>query len=87
MDINLAKAINEYLQEDWDEDPKIDRSYSGRSMYGRETAAVICNNENIAQGFFNDLGRLQELCEEHEADISEIVHIRRDSMGLGYVYY
>ena len=86
MEIKLARDIVEALNERGF-DAGCRENYSGRGMYGRETAAIICECsigdmlaaviEN-ADLFVNTVG---------EPLYEYVDQIRNDNMGLGMVIY
>lgn len=41
MKIEQAQAIKDAIEETYGDECRIDESYSGRGMYGKETAALI----------------------------------------------
>lgn len=64
------------------------RSYSGRSMYGKECLAITV--EDITKAIWEiayALGSENALAEDHHEEIPQPKGIRWDSMGLQYVIY
>jgi len=74
MDIENARAIVDKLEWDHNDDrAAVDENYSGRGMYGKTTAAVVCSNPDDVVFIMGKLG---------------IEDSRRvDNLGLGYVVY
>ncbi len=71
MDQQTAEALAEH------EDVRIMYNYSGRGMFGEETAAVVAE----------DFDTLLEAAEDVNLKISDIRGIRSDNMGLEKVFY
>ena len=71
MDQQIAEALAEYG------DVRIMYNYSGRGMFGEETAAVVAE----------DFDTLLEAAEEADLEVSDIRGIRSDNMGLEKVFY
>ena len=78
MDIELAKKVVEELTNEG-LDASLRESYSGRCMYGRTTAAVVCDSR-LAPVYA--AGRIAER-EGMEWDPD----FGMDNMGLGFVIY
>ena len=75
MKLAHAKAIVEELETEGI-DATVDATYSGRGMYGRETAAV---STRYSEDVFTAIGVLG--LRLRRANLSD------DNMGLGYVVY
>ena len=74
MDIENARKIVEELQwEGIDHDAKVYDDYSGRGMYGEQTAAVVTHDPDQAKRLMGKLG------------IED--YMRTDNLGLQYVVY
>lgn len=85
-----------YAQLIADQNPELEvsESYSGRGMYGSQTASVSGDRDDLvyaAQEALDDLLFDTETVEEARAAVTEFVREvfggRRDSMGLGEVWY
>lgn len=86
MKLNTAKKLVE-LAEDHGYDMELHENYSGRGMYGRETAGITmpCFGD-FASFLFNaahDLARMQQEGEIEE----ELGSLSQDSMGLDVIVY
>ena len=94
MDLELAETLVQVLEDEGIE-AELRESYSGRGMYGRETAGVVLREGNvgdIVQAVINNASCF--IAEENEPveffDLSErftVSGFRQDSMGTGIIIY
>ena len=85
MDLNIARLIVEA----GDEDMTLIEDYSGRGMFGDDTAAISCHG--VGPLLAAVAIAVDQLDDESEADGEEIADavrsIRSDQLGLGMVWY
>lgn len=93
MKIEIAKSIVE-AAEDMGEELELRESYSGRGMYGKETAGIVFDSIGVLMAAVARTG--YNLCEIDSSDGSsespyeleqELIHTHMDSMGLGTIIY
>lgn len=73
MDIEDAKQIVEFLEEEGDE-VTLREKYSGRGMYGKTTAGIVIDTIGFV---YYAMGRLD----------LEFVELREDNMGRSMIVY
>lgn len=73
MDIEDAKQIVEFLEEEGDE-AELREEYSGRGMFGKTTTGIVIDTIGFV---YYAMGRLQ----------LEFAHLRTDNMGLRMIVY
>lgn len=80
MEKNVADIIQSYS------DCEIHEDYSGRGMYGNKTTGIVFEDE---QEFFNAISEIMVSGDDEEReDVSDwLFNVKRDSMGLGVIYY
>jgi hypothetical protein len=82
MKLELAQALADEI-----EGAEVDKRYSGRGMYGSETAAVI-TPERLGPGRIAEaVLEVQRWHSLDESVIAEVSRLREDSMGMGSVIY
>jgi len=93
MDLELAEVLVQVLEDEGIE-AELRESYSGRGMYGKETAGVVLDGDvtDILRAVINNATCfIQEEEEPVEFfDLSErfsIGNLRQDSMGMGVIVY
>ncbi len=83
MKLETAELISEYGGE-------LRENYSGRGMFGKETAGVVFESE---RDFFHALADIiKDGVEDNSADIGELIpealkRIQTDNMGKNIIYY
>ena len=84
MDIELAKKLVEIL-EDRGEEASLYEAYSGRGMYGRTTAGVVCDGlGTLLQVVIEDA---PQFVEDDYPMFDNISGFNTDSMGMSTIIY
>jgi len=84
MDIQLAKQLVELL-EDRGEDASLREDYSGRGMYGRSTAGVVCDGiGTLLKAVLEDA---HLFVEDGSPMYDRISSFSTDSMGYSTIIY
>jgi len=78
MKLKYAQALAKTAQES-DLELELREEYSGRSMYGNTTAAVVGSNSTLLECVAIVAREIDE--EDYDDFLKEISRIRRDSMG------
>ena len=84
MDIKVAKLIVESAEEN-NVDLTLYEDYSGRGMFGKETAGIVGSDTTIMLAVAIAARNL--LNPEFDQLIQEIKNIRTDSLGRDTIYY
>jgi hypothetical protein len=94
MKLALAKFIAQKIEDLTGEEVDIRENYSGRGMYGENTAAIVTNRPlEIADtmvhayldAFPDEIDELQDAMNEEEGP--DFDGFKSDSMGKGYIFY
>ena len=83
MDIKLATLLAEVC------DGEVREDYSGRGMFGKTTAGVICDNPmDILKGVLSDPSYVADVMEDQEIAVHQhLSQFQTDSMGLQTIVY
>jgi hypothetical protein len=83
MDLKLAEILVEVLGDDG-VDASLRESYSGRGMYGKDTAGVVIGDvTDLLAAIINNASMF---CEE-EDEMFYVNGFKQDSMGKGMIIY
>jgi hypothetical protein len=76
MTIEQAQRIASYMEGNLNCEAEVREDYSGRGMYGKTVPAIVTDNA-VALGYAAGVLGIPD----------EDLPTRRDSMGLGFVFY
>lgn len=82
MDIDVAKELV-----DWNPDLQLREDYSGRAMYGRQTAAIVADSDHEFYEAVDAINQERVNNDGYDAELISVANIRKDNMGLSFVYY